>query len=341
MKTSLALFFAGSLLVYTVSCVQDSTWEAGKPEALFPPVFEGLRTADSRTVVLTFDKEAAFLSPPEITPSLPVEGSLPDETVITVSFGEDQVPGKEYCLSGTVADAAGNRMRFMAVFYGFNPRLPRVLINEFTTQGSSTRPDCVELVVLEGGDTAGMCVFQGTRTSFTDREILPAIEVGAGDFIVVHWKPQGIAEEIDETEDRQASGGLLSTGTAWDLWVEGASGLSGNNGVIALYASPTGDLVDCVLYSNRTRNSDTAYGGFGSRLFQEQAAEIAEAEAWAAAGAELVPEDGISPEGSTATRSICRSAEPADTNTAADWHIVPTGKASFGSVNSDEVYVPK
>jgi hypothetical protein len=37
---------------------------------------------------------------------------------------------------------------------------------------------------------------------------------------------------------------------------------------------------------------------------------------------------------------MCRSSESADTDAASDWHIVPTSTFSFGTVNSDEVYVP-
>ena len=51
------------------------------------------------------------------------------------------------------------------------------------------------------------------------------------------------------------------------------------------------------------------------------------------------PEDGVDPEGSTGTRSICRAAGE-DTDTRRVWHIVPTRQASFGRENSQEVYIP-
>ena len=322
------------------ACAPGAIGQMGTPEALFPPVFERLETGDSRTITLSFDKEAALLEPPEVSPALPVSSAASDGSDIIVTFDEDQEAGTEYLLSGTVADAEGNRMRLIVPFYGYNPNPPSVLLNEFTTQGSSAKPDCVELAVIRGGNTAGLCVYQGTRNSFTDRKILPPIAVAAGDFVIIHWKPQAVSDEKDETTDKGESGGLMSSGDAWDLWVQGGTGLSGNNGVLTLYSSPTGHLLDGVLYSNRTSGSDTNYAGFGSQSVYERALELAEEEGWAVSGDSIAPEDGINPDDSTATRSMCRASASADTNSAADWHIVPTGKASFGAVNSDEVYTP-
>jgi hypothetical protein len=120
--------------------------------------------------------------------------------------------------------------------------------------------------------------------------------------------------------------------------------------VISLYERPGGEILDGVLYSNRSSDSDETYGGFGTQDSWERAQELVADGGWIIAGEQARPEDAVSPEGSTGTRSICRSAGTlnsasadivsVDTDTAIDWHIVPTRSFTFGEENSDEIYVP-
>ena len=110
--------------------------------------------------------------------------------------------------------------------------------------------------------------------------------------------------------------------------------------MVSLYDRPGGVCLDGVLYSNRTSQSDSRYRGFGSTVLLAQAEELVRDGGWKAAGSRVLPEDALSPEGSTATRSICRTSRSDDTDCAEDWHIVPSRKATFGAENCDDVYVP-
>ena len=166
------------------------------------------------------------------------------------------------------------------------------------------------------------------------------MDVVAGDYVVVHFRPQGIPEEINETTDRAASGGRNASPDAWDYWVSGGTGLSTNNGVLSLVENPLGGYIDAVIYSNRTSESDTRYRGFGSRKMLARADAVVEAGQWVAAGRAVVPEDAIPSGASTATRSMSRRSDGRDTNSAADWHITPTRGSTPGSVNTDEVHAP-
>jgi hypothetical protein len=183
-------------------------------------------------------------------------------------------------------------------------------------------------------------LYEGTPGNHDDRLIFPAFKVVAGEFLIVHFKPEGIPEEINETETMDLSGGLDVSDQAYDFWIPGGTGISGNNGVLSLYERPGGEILDGVLYSNRTSDSDESYGGFGTLDSWERAEEIVADGGWIIAGDQVRPEDAVSPEGSTGTRSICRSSDSTDTDTASDWHIVPTLGFTFGHENSDEVYVP-
>jgi hypothetical protein len=186
---------------------------------------------------------------------------------------------------------------------------------------------------------AGLVLVNGTPASWTSRLVFPPFRVEGGDFVLAHFKPQGIAAEVDETLDRTLSAGLDSSDAAYDLWVPGAAGLNGNNGVISLYSRIGGPVLDAILYSNRTSASDVEYLGFGTAETMERAMEIAASGGWVCDGETVRPEDAVSPELSTSTRSICRR-RGADTDTRADWYVVPTRGATFGGENLEEEYAP-
>lgn len=307
---------------------------------LTPPVLMGIRTLSEEQVELAFDEPPScriedIAIVPELIPVLVQnEGSL---VLLSLS---PQTPGMPYRLEAVVVDEAGNANHFLAVFYGYNGNPPELLINEYTTRGTGNHPDAVELKVSGGGNMGGLVLYEGTPSNCDDRLIFPAFEVEAGDFLIVHFKPQGIPEEINETGKKSLSGGLDSSENAYDFWIPEGAGISGNNGVISLYNRPGGEILDGVLYSDRSSGSDERYGGFGTLDSLERAEELVADGGWITTEERVRPEDAVSPEGSTGTRSICRSAASEDSDTAADWHIVPTRGFTFGEENSDEVFVP-
>ncbi len=277
-----------------------------------------------------------------------------DTDTLFLQTGSPLRPGERCLIRGYVTDRAGNSLTFSAAAYGWNDQIPDLVINEFTTQGSSSNPDRVELAVTGAGNTAGVTFYDGVSTDWIQRVILPPIDVEPGDFIVIHCGKEPVYPE-PETLSITESDSPHAVDTAWDIWIPEGSGLSGNNGIISLYASPRGDLLDAVLYSNRTSTSDANYAGFGSKALLARTAVLAEEAGWlphesvegnavsAAAPAEpyqLKPEDGVNPDPSTATRSMCRWDPAIDTDTHHDWYIVPVRKASFGEANYPEEYKP-
>lgn len=309
---------------------------------LLPPKIISYTVPENRSIEFHFTKNlTALASDFEVAPPLGSITAESGENSVKISFSEEQLPGAEYFIRGRVKDSAGNTLSFSLNFYGFNPRVPPLLINEFTTNGSSTHPDMVELLVLGEGNMAGVAFYAGCGCEHDFSFIFPPFEVEEGEYLLLHAKPQGIPEEIDETEAVDVSGGIDSCPVARDFWPAGAGGLSGNNGALTLYSSPNGTLVDAVLYSTRTSSSDDRYRGFGSTSMLHKAECIASLSGWSFAGSIITPEDCLNPSLSTATRSICRESSPADTDSAADWHIVPTGGYTFGTVNNDARYEPQ
>lgn len=306
-----------------------------------PPQIVGIEMAAADRLVVSFDEPCALVEQTLLhSPSVGTPVVEEDHSQLVFRFPDLPAPAVEHFVEGQVTDQVGNNLRFVVRFYGWNLLLPTMVINEFTPQGSGNHPDIVEIAVLSDGNLAGGCVFEGTPGNWEQRLVFPDVDVLTGQFIVVHFKPESIPAEVNETVSMDESGGLDSTPSSWDYWVEGGTGLSGNNGAITLCINPMGGIVDSVLYSNRTSDSDENYRGFGSKDVMERADELFLAGAWLGEPGSICPEDAVDPEDSTATRSISRGSNSADTDSRADWHITPTRGLSVGAQNTDEVYEP-
>ena len=95
-----------------------------------------------------------------------------------------------------------------------------------------------------------------------------------------------------------------------------------------------------MLYTTRRYDPESSLRGFGLASQLEIFEEVVASGAWEIVGADVIPEDGIEPKDSTATRSLNRNTDGRDTDTALDWHIGPTSSASPGYTNTEEVYQP-
>ncbi|HUX50940.1 MAG TPA: Ig-like domain-containing protein [Spirochaetia bacterium] len=305
-----------------------------------PPELISVTAAAPTKVRFTFD-EPVIVDAKRLFVSPVVGTEVPQEAAPTVDI-DLTLPldrGKRYQFEGFAADRWGNGLGFIVPVYGFNPEVPRMVINEFITEGADKHPDIIELAVLSDGNLAGACLYVGTPQNWEFRLVLPEVTVRSGDFVLIHCKPQGISAEIDELSDPAGSGGYDASPVAWDFWLPEGTGLSATNGVLALASSPDGTLLDAVVYSNRTSESDDRYRGFGSTDMMERVDEIVARGAWIVAGEQARPEDAVDPTASTPTRSICRNSNSTDTDAKQDWHITPTSGATFGTTNSDGVYV--
>jgi hypothetical protein len=368
-KTGLQVMKPGTglVLAFTVlalaACIPDPVIAVFEPGDLRPPAVVSWGATGPAELLVVFDEavqadpgafavarratgqEGDDASPPgepgswQVSIVSVMQGAASEE--ILVVLDSDQGPGLAYILTGLVSDSAGNLSSFVLPYWGFNPDPARLVINELLTEGSSTRPDAIELFAHQSGNLAGLTLFIGSPGSHDLRYVFPACNVAVGEFMILHLKPQGLPEELDELDDVTLSGGIDASPVARDFWVRGEPGaLPGKNGVVTLCVSPTGTIMDAVAYSERTSDSDTKYSGFGTAVFRDRVGQIAASGAWVIQGASPRPEDCARSTGTTSTRTICRSSDSVDTDSAGDWHIVPTRGISLGSPNSDEVHVP-
>lgn len=320
-------FFAGCDAMPELPDMIEGDWE--------PPILEDVHALTEHTVGMRFSRpvEAVRLT---FDPPLDLAGSMWHDGMLQLTAREPFRAGSEYWVDAVVEDRGGNTASVLVSFYGTNPDLPRVLINEIVCRGSGNNPDFAELRVFEDGNLGGMTIYNGSPGRWTSRKIFPEMDVEAGDYVIVHFRPQNIPEEVDETTDKAESGGLRSHPEAWDLWVWEGAGLPTTSGAVTLTEYPDGPLMDAILYSERTYDATSPRRGFGTAAQLEMFEDVVARGGWKIAGDFVVPDDGVDPSNSTATRSINRDRDATDTDTRHDWHIVPTRGATPGTENRED-----
>ncbi|MFA7566172.1 MAG: hypothetical protein WCY01_04040 [Alkalispirochaeta sp.] len=304
-----------------------------------PPVLSAVTARSANTIALEFD-EPVTLTQLTIDPEVEIRESRWQNGALEVEGVTPFTAGVEYWLDLWVEDGAGNVSSILAAVYGLNESLPEIQISEFVCEGSSSHPDWVELELLSDGNIGGLCLYEGSPGIWDSRKTLPAVDLPAGAFIVVHFKPEVIPAECDELVLPSESGGKDAHPNAWDFWVNGGDGIPNSTGALTVTAYPDGPILDAVLYTTKRYDPNDPKLGFGLASQLEIFQDVVERGGWTIAGESVIPEDGLNPEDSTATRSICRDPGQPDTDSAADWHITPTSGASPGYVNTTERYQP-
>ena len=237
-----------------------------------------------------------------------------DGKFVYVGLNASLSPGTRSDVRGRVKDYSGNTTGFTIQVWGYNPDLPEILINEFTTKGTAKSPDRTELRVTGSGNINGMTLYNGVPDNFDSYVVFGDNDVKSGDMIVVWW-----TEELPV---------LVPAEGVVNICAGCTEGLPSNNGAIVLCGSPAmgADVLDAVVYSNYS----ASYDGYGTRSAKERAMWVIESGAWKG--------DPLDSTASTATRSMSRLVDGRDSDSASDWIITVTGGSTFGAANSSEAY---
>ncbi|MDR2587851.1 MAG: hypothetical protein LBC67_00335 [Spirochaetales bacterium] len=338
-----AIALMGLAALTFTACLEES-WEsftAFDSEELRPPRLGKVVGTEGGILEAHFDK-AAWIDAGSLAlyPGLVVTGVEDGVPVVKIHLQEGGQPGHRYTLEASVRDERGNTCSFLYHFYGHNPRIPRMVINEVALGSPTTRSyTFVEIALLTAGNMGGVNIFQGTKSHADKSFMFPPFEVAGGDYILVHFNTIEAEGEVNETTDKTSASGKGASATAWDFWLTASGNLSKDNNVISLYTNPEGELIDALVYTTRRYEAGMKYNGFGTSLMQNKVNEVISEAGWRTGGAEPFPEDAFDQTGATTvSRPICRDSLSRDTNSAADWHVVPTGSQTPGAANSNEVY---
>ncbi len=282
------------------------------------PVLLSLDTSDERTVRVEFDEPISSCVAKTVDAD-PLEAAL-DERKVLITLPEVLPPGENIHLSVRVADRAGNTTTLSRQVSGINTRLPRLRLNEFTSKGTATQPDRIELAVLSDGNMAGVHLYDGMYLNHTSLFVFPSYEVNTGDYVVLQYS---VEENLHDHPH---------------FFYAGEEGLGGNNGVISVYRNSTPDIIDALPYSDRSNDSDTEYGGFGTAQVFQEVQELEQYHLWESEP--ITPENSVRSDHTTSTRSINRREDGETAFNAEQWYTVPTSSLSFSQTNCIEQYSP-
>jgi hypothetical protein len=298
---------------------QNSCYDLLSYRDTTPPVFINLEAESPTCFKLSFNEKLSVEKDPLLYLNKKPHDNFTFSQKDLYLYTTNQIlPGQKVNISGRVRDLAGNTTSFNCTAYGTNPNPATLLINEFTTKGTSKSPDRVELVAIKSGCIAGITLYDGVVPYYTDCCILPNQTISTGEYIVITFK-----ENPDNSYYES----------------ENHAGLSSNNGCLTLCSDPSAraHVIDAVVYSNKTA---TTFQGFGSHNVLNGAQLLAQNGKWQYA--EQLSTSAIDCSTATATRSINRrhtsSGLCVDTNSQSDWYVTKTGGQSFGSANSKERY---
>jgi hypothetical protein len=195
----------------------------------------------------------------------------------------------------------------------------------------------VEFKTLSAGNLGALRLFTGRSSMEEPLLEFPPVEVGEGEYILVHlrsWE-EGTADETGT--DLAASGGTEALPDVRDFWLpESVERLRETDAVFFL------DQDDLILDGVLLNAGDDKFTELAAaaELFGGQG-KWNPPEGSAASGYVPEAEDAVDSKDTTTTRSICRWEDRPNTNSAADWYITVNSGASPGKPNKTTVYEPK
>ena len=237
-----------------------------------------------------------------------------DGRFVYVTLSKALLPGRSSAVKGRVRDYSGNTTGLEVSVWGFNPRLPRILINEFTTKGTARSPDRTELRVLDEGNVEGLTLYCGIPGDCDAFVMLGDIEVERDDLIVIWWT-ESLPDDVPER-----------TGRTFNICARSSTDPSSNNGTFVLCDNPSlgAEVLDAVIYSGFSQSHE----GFGTKTALERARWVLASGAWTG--------DAVDCNASTATRSVSRFPDGKDTDGRDDWYVTVTSGSTFGKQNTSD-----
>lgn len=307
------------------------------PSDLSPPPFVALNIIDTHSISIESDESIYFKSESYYSrENLIIKEVNKKENSLIVTLSQEMVPGFEYCSEFRIEDENGNSLSFISKFYGFNPNIPKLVINEFIVKGTKTNPDKIELFVINGGNMAGVTLFNGSKNNYDYSFTFPQMEVKTGEYIVVRSTSDKYNSECIEIDDLSIENDSKFIEDVRDIRIDNFK-LSSTNGVIGLYSEPYGYILDAVVYTKNYNDESKNYRNFGLSKTMNRVDEIAEDHGWLGKYDLIFPDDSIYIGNSTTTRSLNRT-DHYDSDKNDDWHTVATSNATFGYENSLNYY---
>ena len=260
-----------------------------------PPVLNNFMVADEQTVILDFSEKvqvAGFVvakviddqfdsqehsSTIDLSPAIErasgVYGAVSascscEEERVIFELEEQMETGCGYELYTKVKDSVGNTLTIVIPFKGFNSHVPELMITEVQTESVSSqnktekeagtyRNEYVELLILKSGNLSGLELCSGYDGE-EKKYVFPAIDVSAGEIIVVHMRNRGNGCISEEGDDLTLATSSYTSPQVRDLWTSIESTTLGNKtDIIIVRNSANRRLLDAVMFRASTTEAWT------------------------------------------------------------------------------------
>jgi len=302
------------------------------------PVLKTLKCESSRGVSLIFSEKVKGLSLEvgksdnirienalmcSLTEKINAEYVTNDSNELEIRFLEATKTGLPYIIRGVVKDANDNSLAFASVFTGYNDSVPELILSEIQTKYSKQKAEFVEVYAKTGGNLSGVCIFSA-KDGAKGRYEFPAVEVKAGEYIVVHYRnvESGICNEIGD--DLNISAGYFSSDSR-DLWAENTGSRLGDKTDVILLEKTAGGLVlDAVAFA------ESSLEDWPKEIYKETLERAVINGVWPGSSIK----DAVNGDKISITGTISRQVNslPADKNS---WLVTGTNTLSPGKPNSN------
>jgi hypothetical protein len=324
--------FFGVVILFCSVCSCSTEEAAGRilGGSSETPVFLACKPVTETEIDFQFSRPVRVISL-YFEPALEIE-SLEEGSIVRVNLSGSPGPGEKITADLLVEDDQGNTMNVLVPLRTRNVRMPALRINELRTEYSKPKAEFIEFKTLEEGNLAAMRLFIAGNSKSPMVYEFPGIEVGAGEYILLHLRSMEETNKDETGNNLDESGGVDAVAEVRDLWRPGTEKILHKTDAVYLLDQDD-EVIDAVLLAenpdpwwNKEYLAEAA--GF---LYKQGAWESAEKEVPGPAAA--VNTYNIK---SAMTRSVSRDETVPDGNTLADWYITATGGISPGKPNKPE-----
>ncbi|MDR2842394.1 MAG: hypothetical protein LBV52_04255 [Spirochaetaceae bacterium] len=334
-KTKILCFLCAAALV---SCSDETSINKMLGISAQAPVITGCKVVSGKQVVFSFSTPVTIVSA-NFVPPLEVE-STTGGTEAAVNFTNDTSGGRQFIADILVEDADGNTLNALVPFRTRNDNVPQFEINEVRIDATKPKSEFIEIKTKTAGNLGAVRVFAASTSIEEPFYEFPCVEVAAGEYIILHLRTYPEQQNcIDELENRldlaRLSGSSSAANdtptTARDIFVPDNKKILHKSDVIYLLDQDD-KILDAVMFSELASS-------WGKTKALTQAAEfLAKQGAWLSRDGVSIKtpafEDAAVSAGTTTTKTLCRYEAQSDSNTASDWYVCPTSKASPGLRNN-------
>jgi hypothetical protein len=296
-----------------------------------PPELLAVRTSSSSEVQFLFSEPVNVLSLVFDPPAGAAESE--DGETVNVRLDSPYAAGTRITVDILVRNEKGSTLEAVMTFTAFNDRVPAFRINELRTELSKPRVEFIELQMLSGGNLAGVRLFAASNGTDAPVYEMPAAEVSAGEYVLVHMRVPDYINGVDELgEDLTLSTAGDSKAQAdcpqdaRDIWLPWNKEMLRKSDAV-YFVDQLDAVIDAIVFCDKSKEAEK-WGG--NPYFTSATDTLAASGAWTGTGIA----DAFDSSGTTPTSTISRRENSDDTNTAQDWYLSGVGKATPGKPNT-------